>query len=857
MEPLRLDTRIPETGFTGPDQALDAFLAWVSDTGLRLYAHQEEAIVALFTGQHVVLDAPTGSGKSLVATALLFKAFSELGHGVYTAPIKALVNEKFLDLCRVFGPEHVGMSTGDGAVNPDAPILVCTTEVLANRAAREGADAKVEAVVLDEFHYYGDKDRGVAWQVPLLTLPNAQFLMMSGTLGDTTAIQADLHRRTGREVTEVRGVHRPVPLHFTYSTKPEHERIAELVRTGKAPVYVVHFAQDDATGKAQSLMSTDWCTKEEKKTLAEALRGVRFSSPFGPTLRRYLAHGVGVHHAGLLPKYRLLVEKLAQQGLLKVICGTDTLGVGINVPIRSVLFTQLCKYDGEKVDILTVRDFQQIAGRAGRAGYDTEGDVVVQAPAHIIENLKIDQEPDPKKRKRMVKSKPPERGYKHWDEATFKRLVESRPEPLVSRMSVDHGRLLAMMQHAEAQGLEAMDGYERLLALIDGSHATAAEKVALQKRAELLLESLRTAGVIGHDGERIRVDEELQSDFRLHHALSLFLVQALRALDKESPTYPLDVIAWTEAILENPGALLRAQARRDKGRRINELKAQGVPYEERMAAVEDMTWPKPLAEDIYAAFNAYQRTHPWAEGEGMRPKGVVREMVEGFLGFSDAARELEVTRQEGVLLRYLSEVYKALVQNVPAEQRTPELDEVIATLRATLAVVDTSLLREWERMRDGVTGPEEEEARPIDVSEDKRAFLARVRAELHGLVRALHKADWEEASACVRRREGDPWDAERFAGALAPFLEAHGGVAFDHRARLATCTRVVQTARHTWTVRQVLLPQRVDAGPDTWGFDHPDDAGEEAESWTLEGVIDLRDDTNPDGPLVELKSVGG
>jgi hypothetical protein len=855
MSTPRLDARIPEQGFPSTDAALDAFLAWVADRGVRLYPHQEEAIVSLFTGSHVVLDAPTGSGKTLVATALVFKTFVELGHAWYTAPIKALVNEKFLELCSLFGAEHVGMITGDGAVNRDAPILACTTEVLANLAAREGSAAPVNAVVLDEFHYYGDRDRGAAWQIPLLTLPQAQFLLLSGTLGDTTAIRADLAARTGREVVEVRGVVRPVPLRFAYSTRPELDAIADLWRNGRAPVYVVHFAQSDATEKAGTLMSTNWCTREEKAALADAIRGVRFSSPFGPTLKRYLLHGVGVHHAGLLPRYRLLVEQLAQRGLLKVICGTDTLGVGINVPIRSVLFTKLCKFDGEKTDILTVRDFQQIAGRAGRAGFDTEGDVVVQAPAHVIENLKIDQEPDPKRRKRMVKAKPPDKGYKHWDEETYRRLVDGRPEALVSRMSVDHGRLLAMMQHAEATSGDALDGVERLRALVHQSHATAAEKTAMEARVEVLVESLRTAGVLGHDGNRLTLDPELQRDFSLHHALSLFLVHALRGLDKDAESYPLDVLAWVEAILENPMPILRVQENRARKQKLDELRAAGVEFEERVAAIQNITWPKPNADLIYEVFNAYARTHPWVEGQGVRPKGIVREILEQFLGFNDAVRELELIRSEGALLRYVGEVYKALVQNVPAEQRTPAFDEMIANLRATLAVADTSLLAEWERMRTGAA-PGEEPERPVDLTEDRRAFTTRLRAELHALVRALARGDWEEAAACVRHRDDDAWDAAAFERALAPFVEAHGGVAFDHRARLGHTTTITPAGRHTFTVRQVLLPAKVTAGPDTWGYDDPDDSGEAEESWSIEGVVDLRDDTNPQGPLLQVLRVG-
>lgn len=847
-DPPRLDQRIPEHGFSRPDDALDAFLAWVADTGTQLYPHQEAAILEIFAGNHVVLDAPTGSGKSLVALAMHFKTFVELGRTWYTAPIKALVSEKFFQLCRAFGPEHVGMMTGDGAVNRDAPIVCCTAEILANLALREGEDAKADTVVMDEFHYYADRDRGVAWQIPLLLLKKTTFLLMSATLGDTTAIREDLEERTGRTVAEVRGVHRPVPLQFQYSKDPIQEVLTTLVGQKKAPVYVVHFTQSAAAEAAQALMSVDWCTREEKRAIQEAIHGFRFHSPFGPTIKRFVSHGIGLHHAGLLPRYRLLVERLAQQGLLKIICGTDTLGVGINVPIRTVLFTQLCKFDGENTTILKVREFKQIAGRAGRAGYDDVGYVVVQAPAHIIENARVDATvTDPKKRRKIARAQPPARGYKHWDEETFRQLVERPPEPLESRFKVDHGRLLLMMQHAEERTGDAARGYEELVDLVRQSHETASSKERLAEKAERLLESLELAGVVSRDGYRLKLDPLLQREFSLHHALSLFLLGALEVLDIASPTYALDVVAWVEAILEDPRPVLLRQQDRAKTLKINELKAAGVPYEERIEALEQITWPQPNAELVYAMFEAYAARHPWVEEAGVHPKAVAREMAEQFVSFSDYVKDLGLQRAEGVLLRYLSEVYKALVQNVPEPRWTDELRDLIAWLRALLAIVDSSLVTEWERMlagQDVVEAPP-----PVDISADRRAFHARVRAELHAFVRALSRQDWEEAAATVRGAEGEGWSALDIERAMAPFLEEHGGVAFDHHARLAENTAIKVVGDHLWSVRQLILPARPLEIED-------DEGGTDPDAWVVEGEIDLRRDTNPDGPLVGLVRIG-
>ena len=843
---LTLDQRIPEKGFSDPEEALFTFMDWVADQGLSLYPHQEQAILEIFAGNHVVLDAPTGSGKSLVAVAQHFKTFAETGRSFYTAPIKALVSEKFFALCKIFGAEFVGMMTGDGAVNRDAPILCCTAEVLANLALREGDKAKVDSVVMDEFHYYADRDRGMAWQVPLLVLPQTTFVLMSGTLGDTTRIREDLELRTGRPVAEVVGSHRPVPLSFEYAEIPIHESIERQVRRDRAPVYIVHFTQRAATEQAQALTSTDFCTKEEKQALAVALKGFRFDSPFGQTIRRYVSHGIGLHHAGLLPRYRMLVEKLAQQGLLKVICGTDTLGVGINVPIRTVLFTQLCKYDGEKVDLLKVRDFKQIGGRAGRAGFDTEGFVVVQAPAHVIDNLRLDAKiKEGKKKKKVVKAQPPNRGYKHWDREIFQQLVDRPPEPLESRFTVDHGRLLTMMQYADEVHRDASVGYRAMLDLVDQSHATAAEKEALKHRAAELLESLDRAGVLTFEGERLRLDPGLQHDFSLHHSLSLYLLSAIEALDPAAPTWALDVVTMVESILESPRPVLLQQARKAGDLVLADLKAQGIPYEERIELMHEVSWPKPLAELIYALFNAYAERHPWVAGEAIQPKSIVRDMIERYASFTDYVKDLGLERVEGLLLRYLSEAYKALVQNVPAERHTDELDDIIAFLRAMLARVDSSLVTEWETLLAGRDLPAEVGPPKVDISADTKRFHARIRAELHALVRALAAGDWEEAAACTCREEEDPFGADEISATMAPFIEEFGGVAFDHRARLANNTRIKQDGPHLWTVRRVLVPHFLPEGEE-----------EDEVAWSIEGRIDLSQDTNPSGPLVRILSIG-
>jgi len=834
---VSLSAIIPTDGFASDDDALDAFLGWVQDRGLTLYSAQEEAILEIFAGAHVILKTPTGSGKSLVAIALHFRELAAGRRSVYTAPIKALVSEKFLALCDLFGPENVGMMTGDGTVNRDAPIVTCTAEILAKMALRHGDETAFDAVVMDEFHFYGDRDRGMAWQIPLITLSRSRFLLMSATLGDTLRIEDDLAARTGTEVAVVESSDRPVPLDFVYSRTPATSKLHELVSGRNAPVYAVHFTQRAAAELAQALLSTELSAPEEKVHLKTVIKGFRFDSPYGKTLRRLVLHGVGIHHAGMLPRYRMLVEKLAQQGLFKVICGTDTLGVGINVPIRTVFFTQLCKYDGVEVRILSVRHFKQISGRAGRKGFDEQGTVVAQAPAWVIENERLSDAvaAGKKKKKKAVKKKPPTRGYKHWDDQTFARLQARAPEALKSRFKVDHSLVLALLQKAD-QTLG--DGMAELDQLISRSHGGQRERGRCREQAAARLAELVDAGVVIYNGEdalpKYAVDPALQDDFSLHHSLSLFLLHGLSLLDETSANHALNIITLVESILENPGAVLAGQVQRERGERIAQLKADGVPYEERMEILEEVTWPKPGAEWIYRVFNDWTQTRPWVQSEHIRPKAIVRELVHSQQSFSNYVKELKIERSEGVLLRYVHQVYKTLIQNVPAERVTEPVEDALDYLRALLARTDDSLLRSWEAMFNA--GGEVEPSR-FDISSDLSSFRRRIRAELHAVLRALADRDYEEAAACVRADPETRFTAADFERQLAPYLAEFGSLVFDGRAKQGWMTLIDKTAPHQWRVSQRL--------------DDDDENG-----WSIDGVIDLRGDTNPTGPLISMVGIG-
>lgn len=824
---------LPET--PDPDAVFDAFAGWSKGRGLALYPHQEEALIEIVSGANVILSTPTGSGKSLVAAGAHFAALADGRRTFYSAPIKALVSEKFFDLCAAFGPAEVGMMTGDASVNPEAPIICCTAEVLASIALRDGAAADVGQVVMDEFHFYADPERGWAWQVPLLELPHAQFLLMSATLGDVSRFETDLTWRTGRPTAVIASTERPVPLVFSYSIEPLHETLGELLSTGQAPVYVVHFTQAAAIEQAQALMSVNVCSRAEKDAIADLIGDFRFSAGFGKTLSRLVRHGIGVHHAGMLPRYRRLVETLTQAGLLKVICGTDTLGVGINVPIRTVLFTALSKYDGSRTRLLQAREFHQIAGRAGRAGFDVSGRVVVQAPEHVVENERMLAKAgdDPKARRRVVRKKPPE-GFIAWGKPTFERLVAAEPEPLTSSFKVTHAMVLNVIARPG-------DAFAAMRHLLTDNHEDRAAQRRHIHQAIAIYRALLAGGVVERlpepdsEGRLVRLTVDLQYDFALNQPLSPFALAAIELLDLSSPSYPLDVLSVIESTLDNPRQVLSAQQFRARGEAVAQMKADGVEYEERMELLDGVTYPKPLADVLEAGYDIYRRGHPWVLDYELSPKSVVRDMYERALTFSEYVAFYGLSRSEGLVLRYLADAYKALRQTVPDEAKTEELTDLIEWLGEIVRQVDSSLLDEWERLRNPSAEPgERADDRPAGVTSNVRAFRVLVRNALFQRVKLAELGDYDSLGTLDA---GSGWDASAWADAIEGYFEVHDEIGTGPDAR-GPGLLIIDQRPDGWAVRQI--------------FDDP--AGDH--DWGINAVVDLTASDEAGSAVLRITDVG-
>ena len=807
-----------------PDDIYTAFEDWTMRQGMTLYPHQADALLATVTGANTIITTPTGSGKSLIATAAHVATLANRGRVYYTAPIKALVSEKFFSWVDDFGPDLVGMVTGDASVNPDAPIICCTAEILANIALREGDQADVQMVVADEYHFIADPDRGWAWQVATSELPQAQFMLMSATLGDVSDLAAKLTERTGRPTEIIAQAERPVPLVFTWSMTPLPETLTELIHTGSAPIYLVHPSQAAATEQAQGLMSMKLVDTAQRHAIVEAIGGFRFARGFGATLSRMLRSGIGVHHAGMLPKYRRLVETLTQQGLLKVICGTDTLGVGINVPIRTVVFTTLTKFDGRRQRILRAREFHQIAGRAGRPGFDPVGNVVVQAPEYQIENARLLAKFAGDERKlKSVRRKKPAEGQVNYTEASFEKLIASAPETLHARLEVTHSMLLNLLHRDEETGAA-------LTRIIEEAIPDPAQQRKQLRRAVALGRSLLEAGVVVRratptpGGRRYDLAPGLQDDFALNQPLSAFAMAALEMLDDQAGDYALDVVSVIEATLEDPMAILIAQEKKARGETIAELKAEGYEYEERQAILEEVSWPKPLADELSAVHLAMAKTHPWLVEHPLRPKSIVRDMTQRAMTFSEYVAFYKLQRSEGLLLRYLSDAWRALRQTVPASFHSEELDDLIAWLGELIRATDSSLVDEWEALANPADTQAREQAmagRPRPLTGNLRAFTALVRNAIFR--RVLLAAD-DDVDGLAALDADDPdvtFTADDWDSALGEYWNEHDelGTAADARSPQLFIIEGRDTRR--WQVRQII--------------DDPD----ENHDWQIRAEVDL------------------
>ena len=518
-----------------------------------------------------------------------------------------------------------------------------------------------------------------------------------------------------------------------------------------------------------------------------------------------------------------------------MICGTDTLGVGINVPIHSVVLTALTKFDGTKMRTLRAREFHQIAGRAGRMGFDTEGLVIAEAPEFEIENAKALAKAgnDPKKLKKVKRKKAPE-GFVTWNENTFDKLIDAAPETLVPHMKITHSMVLNEVE----QGGDARYRIDRL---IDASAQTPEQKERLHARADEIFQTLFDTNVIEtedrDDGDKdYFMTVDMPDDFALDQPLSPFLLAALELLDPESDTYALDVISMVEATLEDPKQVLRAQERQARDEAMIRMKEDGLDYDERMDRLQEITYPKPLEDMLQAAFDEYRHDVPWANDYWLSPKSVVRDMVETASDFTGYIARYNIARSEGTLLRYLSDAYRALARTVPQEKRDEQLDDIISWLRVVVRSIDSSLVDEWENA--GTDTDASEAAANLAapgakqaVAEDRRGLTVLVR---HAMFRRVQLMDLAKPDELGALDKDWGYGVHEWEDTLDDYYDEHEYVNIDAKARsgeLFILDESKENSEHAWKVRQII---------DDSDGDH---------DWAITGTVDL-DATQSSGEVV-------
>ncbi|MCW2930396.1 MAG: box helicase, partial [Actinomycetia bacterium] len=508
---------------------------------------------------------------------------------------------------------------------------------------------------------------------------------------------------------------------------------------------------------------------------------------------------------------------------------------------------------GKKTRLLQAREFHQIAGRAGRAGFDTIGRVVVEAPEHVIENEKALAKAgdDPKARRKVVKKKPPE-GSIGYGLPTFERLRDSDPEPLTSSFTVSHAMILNVIDRPG-------NAYQALRHLLRDNHEPRDRQRKHVHRAIQIYRALLAGGVVerldepDEDGRLVRVTIDLQYDFALNQPLSPFALAAIELLSKDAPgsapdgtdgtqggqdgqggqggqggeygaaagaagqvsSYALDVLSIIEATLDDPRQILSAQQFRARGEALAAMKAEGIDYETRLELLDGVTWPKPLVDMLDAAYDIYRRGHPWVADYELSPKSVVRDMYERAMTFPEYVHFYSLSRSEGIVLRYLADAYRALRQTVPDDAKTDELADIIEWLGELVRQVDSSLIDEWEKL----THPDDDpaavlaavRAQPKGVTSNPRAFRVLVR---NAMFRRVTLAALRHHDELGELDGADGWRARDWAAALDGYFDEYDEIGTGPDARGPGMLVLTEGSRE-WTVRQIFDDP---AGDHDWGI---------------------------------------
>jgi superfamily II DNA/RNA helicase len=686
--------------------------------GLEPYPVQEQAIAAIFQGKSVLVTVPTGTGKTLMAKAALYRAFHRNERAIYTTPLRALTEEKYRELCADFGDGNVGFATGDYKVNREAPIQVEVAEILWNRIVAEKHVSPAELVVMDEGHYFNDPERGYVWEQSIIGLdPRTQLVVLSATVGHPEKFcqWANITRRV--EMTLVDSRERKVPLVHEFREEMLIDTVKELAHAGDVPAIVFVFGREQCFEVARLLKSCRRFTTDEEKAAVDKLcDAALLPSGAARELRPLLGHGIGIHHAGILPRYKQLVEQLALERLIKFVVSTETIAAGINLPAKTVVFPSLRKFIKQQPRLVTAAEYHQMAGRAGRPQFDDKGLAITLAPEDIVSDIKKEMKQkgaDEAKVKKTVygraRNDAQRKGDIIWTPETHAELVRGEPAELRSKTKITAEQVLAIglpdlvvepiteadRRMAEAEASLPPSMRLDIVTVIDNLLLGDRDRKELRKTLDQLVANMRAIGVLDEHGKQVSGEmiRQLQGMDGLLIYYILFNHQLEYVELRELVEYLIDHDI-VQRLLDRKGEDEKRTWMRDKLRELR-IDNPHVTWDD-VEALWLKEHPRPLTkiELIHQEFSA-KVPHPELHG-GKKPKTVWAQLEDSGVDFLDFVDRHGLDHEEGNLFSYLVRVMNFAGKLFEASQLT-EFEDMGERVRKLLSRVDVRLVedRKW------------------------------------------------------------------------------------------------------------------------------------------------------------------
>jgi len=699
---------------TDAELELSFYEKFLLGPGIEPYPVQELAIGHIFAGRSVLVTVPTGTGKTLMAKAALHLAVGRGQRAIYTTPLRALTEEKFRELSSDFGEANVGFATGDYKVNREAPIQVEVAEILWNRIVADKHVCPAEIVVMDEGHYFNDPERGYVWEQSIIGLdPRTQLVVLSATVGHPERFcqWVEVTRRVPMELVDSR--ERKVPLVHEYREDMLIDTVRELAHTGDVPAIVFVFGREQCFEVARLLKSCRrFTTDEEKAKIDELCNEALLPAGCAKELRPLLGHGIGIHHAGILPRYKQLVEQLALERLIKFVVSTETIAAGINLPARTVVFPSLRKFIKQQPRMMTAAEYHQMAGRAGRPQFDDRGLAITLAPEQVVSDLKkeLKHTKDVERAKKTVygraRNDAQRRGDVIWTPELHQELVKGEPAELRSKTKISAEQVLAIglpdlaektlpgtdveARMAEAEASLPPSMRLDIVTVIDNLLLGPKDRSELQKILAQLVANMRAIGVLDEHGKQIAGDmiRNLQGMDGLFIYYVLFNHQLEYVELRELVEYLLDhdII---QRMIDRKGEDEKREWMRT-WLRDQRLENPHVTWDDAEAQWEK-EHPRPLTkiELIHQEF-ASKVPHPELHG-GKRAKNVWAQLEDGGFSFLEFVEKHHLDHEEGNLFTYLVRVMNFAAKLYEASQLT-EFEDMADRVKKLLARIDLRLI---------------------------------------------------------------------------------------------------------------------------------------------------------------------